>query len=86
MKAEALVNALTDTLAELEGETLRKTLLKKKAEPLVDALVDKVAEEEAKTLSDTFAEVEAQPLVDALADTLVEVVDEEEISRRGLKK
>ena len=76
------MNALTDTLAELEGETLRKTLLKKKAEPLVD----RVAEEEAKTLSDTFAVVEAQPLVDALADTLVEVVDEEEISRRGLKK
>ena len=76
VEAEALVDTLADTLAEVEAEALGDTLGDFEAEAPVDILADTLAELEAETLGVTLGDVEAEALVDTLADTPAEVESE----------
>ena len=49
MKAEALLDALAQTVQKKQTEKLIKRLVKVKAATLVEALVDTLAKEEPKT-------------------------------------
>ena len=66
VEAEALVDTLADTLAEVEAETLGVTLGDVEAEALVDTLADTPAEVESETLGDALGDAEAEALVDTL--------------------
>lgn len=72
MKADALFNALCNTLADLKTEPVRESLagVEEKIGLIVDALGESVAEPLAETLSET---VKAEGLLDAVTDTLAEV-------------
>lgn len=67
VRAEVLIDALADSLAEVEPETLSKTLVHVRSEVLGDAFVDTLPVKEAETQGD----MEAETLVMALADTVV---------------
>ena len=76
VEAEALVDTLADTLAEVEAEALGDTLGDFEAEAPVDILADTLAELEGETLGVTLGDVEAEALVDTLVDTPAEVESE----------
>ena len=62
MKADAVVQLLADTLANMNTETLSKTLPETKAKPLVDALGEMPSKVDPETLRDTLAEVKLECL------------------------
>ena len=63
----------TDTLLEVEPETLRNTLADVMTKALLDASADTLAEVKTETLGDTSTNVKDEGLLHTLADTVTEV-------------
>ena len=67
MKAEELVDALTDTVAKETVLIQKKTLGDMNAKTLVDASGDTLRKETTKTKDEKLKDIEAETLVEALA-------------------
>jgi len=63
----------TDTLLEIEPETLGNTVANEITKALIDAPADPLAEVEIKTLGETLADLKAEAQLHALVDTVAEV-------------
>ena len=63
----------TDTLVEVEPETLRNTLADVMTKALIDASADTLAEVKTEKLGDTSTNVKDEKLLHTQADTVTEV-------------
>ena len=66
-KTEELLHALAETVAEVEAETLYKTLSDMKAETLVEALHGTLAKDKGRNNWYHTSEVKTKVLLDTLA-------------------
>ena len=67
---EAIIDALPETLTEVQSDTLGDASTDVNREELLHALADTVAEVEAETLYKTLNDIKAEKLVEALDDRL----------------
>ena len=67
---EAIIDALHETLTEVQADTLGDLSTDVNSEELLHALADTVGEVEAKTLYKTLNDIKAEKLVDGLNDRL----------------
>ena len=67
---EAIIDALPETLTEVQADTLGDASTGVNREELLYALAETVGEVEAETLYETLNDIKAEKLVDALDDRL----------------
>ena len=67
---ESIINALHETLTEVQAYTLGDASTDVNSEELLHALADTVGEVEAETLYKTLNDIKAEKLVDGLNDRL----------------
>ena len=67
---EAIIDALHETLTEVQADTLGDASTDVNSEELLHALADTVGEVEAKTLYKTLNDIKAETLVEALTHML----------------
>ena len=77
---KSLIDALAETLTEVEADTLGDASTDVNPEGLLHALADTVGEVEAETLYKTLNDIKAEKLVDALDDRIAK--DKSRNSRR----
>ena len=67
MDAEALIDRLADTTAELEVDSLRNTLAMVKEEVIVDALADRLTDVEVNVSGNALAKVDSKTVAFGIA-------------------